>query len=95
MHCAAAGPRPRQPDVTVLGLTFKEDVPDTRNSKVADIITELRSFGIEVQVNDPLADPGEALHEYGVTLTLLDKLSPPTPWCSRCRTPPTSKAAGL
>jgi len=55
--------------VTVLGLTFKEDCPDLRNSKVIDIISELEEYGITVQVCDPLAEPGEALHEYGVQLT--------------------------
>jgi UDP-N-acetyl-D-galactosamine dehydrogenase len=54
--------------VTVLGLTFKEDCPDLRNSKVIDIIKELKDYGIEVQVCDPIADPTEAAHEYGVTL---------------------------
>ena len=62
--------------VTVLGLTFKEDVPDTRNSRVVDVIRELESFGLTVQVNDPQADPAEAMHEYGVTLTRLDALKP-------------------
>jgi UDP-N-acetyl-D-galactosamine dehydrogenase len=61
--------------VTVLGLTFKEDCPDLRNSKVIDIIRELQDYGINVQVCDPLADPDEALHEYGVTLVPFDKLS--------------------
>jgi UDP-N-acetyl-D-galactosamine dehydrogenase len=54
--------------VTVLGLTFKENVVDIRNSKVIDIIREFQSFGITVQVHDPLADPLEAFKEYGVTL---------------------------
>lgn len=62
--------------VTVLGLTFKEDCPDLRNSRVIDIIRELEDYGIQVQVCDPLADPGEAAHEYGVNLVSLDKLSP-------------------
>jgi len=62
--------------VTVLGLTFKEDCPDLRNSRVIDIIRELRDFGAVVQVADPLADPAEALHEYGVTLTPFEKLEP-------------------
>ncbi len=62
--------------VTVLGLTFKEDCPDLRNSKVIDIIRELEDFGITVQVSDPMADPEEALHEYGVTLLPLDQLKP-------------------
>ncbi len=54
--------------VTVLGLTFKEDCPDLRNSKVIDIIRELQDYGINVQVSDPLADVDEAEHEYGVNL---------------------------
>ena len=54
--------------VTVLGLTFKENCPDLRNSKVIDIINELRDYGMNVQVCDPLADPDEALHEYGIKL---------------------------
>ncbi|HEY4985672.1 MAG TPA: nucleotide sugar dehydrogenase, partial [Bradyrhizobium sp.] len=62
--------------VTILGLTFKEDVPDTRNSRVVDIISELQSFGLEVQVHDPLADAEDARHEYGVTLTALETLQP-------------------
>jgi UDP-N-acetyl-D-galactosamine dehydrogenase len=62
--------------VTVLGLTFKEDCPDLRNSKVIDIIRELQDYGINVQVHDPLADPREAEHEYGVTLTPLQELKP-------------------
>ena len=62
--------------VTVLGLTFKEDVPDTRNSRVVDVIRELESFGLTVQVNDPQADPADAMHEYGVALTKLDALKP-------------------
>ncbi|MBJ6749672.1 nucleotide sugar dehydrogenase [Geomonas anaerohicana] len=60
--------------VTVLGLTFKEDCPDLRNSKVIDIIHELKDYGLEVQVCDPLADPEEAAHEYGVTLVPAEKL---------------------
>src|SRR5262249_48018301 len=51
--------------VTVLGLTFKENVPDIRNSKVPDIISELQSFGIAVQVHDPLAHADEVIDEYG------------------------------
>jgi UDP-N-acetyl-D-galactosamine dehydrogenase len=62
--------------VTVLGLTFKEDVPDTRNSRVVDIIRELQSFGLSVQVHDPLASAEDARHEYGVTMTELDALQP-------------------
>jgi UDP-N-acetyl-D-glucosamine/UDP-N-acetyl-D-galactosamine dehydrogenase len=58
-----------EPVVTVLGLTFKENVPDIRNSKVVDIVRELKSFGIAAQVHDPLAVPEEAEREYGVTLS--------------------------
>jgi UDP-N-acetyl-D-galactosamine dehydrogenase len=62
--------------VTVLGLTFKEDCPDLRNSKVIDIIRELEDYGITVQVYDPLADPGEAEHEYGCQLVPWESLQP-------------------
>lgn len=62
--------------VTVLGLTFKENCPDLRNSKVIDIINELRDYGINVQVCDPLADPDEAMHEYGVQLVPMIDLKP-------------------
>ncbi|MFC3676058.1 nucleotide sugar dehydrogenase [Ferrovibrio xuzhouensis] len=62
--------------VLVLGLTFKEDVPDLRNSKVADLIGHLTQLGHDVAVHDPLADPDEAQHEYGVMLSpRLDALS--------------------
>ena len=60
--------------VNVLGLTFKEDVPDIRNSKVIDIIRELHEFGVETFVHDPQASPEDALHEYGVCLTDWDSL---------------------
>jgi UDP-N-acetyl-D-galactosamine dehydrogenase len=62
--------------VTVLGLTFKENCPDLRNSKVIDIINELKEYGITVQVCDPLADSVEAVHEYGVHLTPIAELKP-------------------
>jgi len=55
--------------VNVLGLTFKEDCADLRNSKVVDIISELKAYGCEVFVHDPEGDPAEALHEYGVALS--------------------------
>jgi UDP-N-acetyl-D-galactosamine dehydrogenase len=61
--------------VGVLGLTFKEDCNDIRNSKVPDILRELRSFGIEPIVHDPLAIPAEAMHEYGVKLSSLDEMT--------------------
>lgn len=54
--------------ITILGLTFKEDCPDLRNSKVIDIIRELQEYGVNVQVHDPLADIVDARQEYGVTL---------------------------
>jgi UDP-N-acetyl-D-glucosamine/UDP-N-acetyl-D-galactosamine dehydrogenase len=62
--------------VTVLGMTFKENVPDIRNSKVTDILRELNRFGIQTQVHDPLALPDETKKEYGVTLTAMDSLAP-------------------
>jgi UDP-N-acetyl-D-galactosamine dehydrogenase len=63
----------REP-VIVLGLTFKEDVPDTRNSRVVDVVRELQSFGASVFVHDPVADAKEAEHEYGIRLTPWDEL---------------------
>ena len=60
--------------VIVLGLTFKENCPDLRNSKVADLVRELQEFGCEVSVHDPLAAPAEALHEYGIPLLAWDAL---------------------
>ena len=60
--------------VNVLGLTFKENVPDLRNSKVVDIIRELHEYGIETFVHDPLAASDDAMHEYGLKLTDWDSL---------------------
>ncbi|MFM1987588.1 MAG: Vi polysaccharide biosynthesis protein [Pseudomonadota bacterium] len=60
----------------VLGLTFKEDVPDLRNSKVVDIVRELQSYGMKVHVHDPIAEPEEAVHEYGIALTRWEDLPP-------------------
>ena len=57
--------------VLVLGLTFKENVPDIRNSKVVDILSELAEYGVETLVHDPLADPDETRHEYGLELVSL------------------------
>jgi UDP-N-acetyl-D-galactosamine dehydrogenase len=57
--------------IGIVGITFKEDVPDLRNSRVPDIITELREFGISAAVADPLADPAEAQREYGIELVPL------------------------
>jgi UDP-N-acetyl-D-galactosamine dehydrogenase len=55
--------------VNVLGLTFKENVPDIRNSKVIDIVRELHEFGVETYVHDPMVAPDDALHEYGLKLS--------------------------
>ncbi|HEX6529034.1 MAG TPA: nucleotide sugar dehydrogenase [Burkholderiales bacterium] len=60
--------------VNILGLTFKENVPDIRNSKVIDIIRELHEFGVETYVHDPLASHEDALHEYGLRLCDWDTL---------------------
>lgn len=61
--------------VTVLGLTFKEDVPDLRNSKVIDVVRELESYGIQVQIHDPVAESEEAHEEYGVHLVKWEDLA--------------------
>ena len=63
-----AGKAPKSAKVFVLGITFKENCPDTRNSKVEDIIKRLKEYGIAVQVADPWADPEIAKREYGVDL---------------------------
>ena len=60
--------------VAVLGLTFKENVPDLRNSKVPDIINELREYGVQVVVHDPIAESEEAVHEYGIKLVDLKQI---------------------
>ena len=67
-----AGQAPKKSKVVILGLTFKENCPDTRNSKVDDIIKRLNEYGIEPTVVDPWASERDALHEYGVTLTKLE-----------------------
>lgn len=58
--------------VVILGLTFKENCPDTRNSKVDDIIKHLNKYGIQPTVVDPWASERDAMHEYGVRLTKLE-----------------------
>ena len=70
----AAGSHVKGAKVNVLGLTFKEDCGDLRNSKVIDIIHELQSYGVEVFVTDPAAEADEAMHEYGVQLHAYDDL---------------------
>jgi UDP-N-acetyl-D-galactosamine dehydrogenase len=57
-----------QSTVGVMGLTFKENCPDIRNSKVADLVIELQGWGVTVVVSDPSADPSEVQHEYGISL---------------------------
>lgn len=69
-----AGRRVKDARIAVLGLTFKENVPDLRNSKVMDIVTELADYGAEILVHDPLADAEEARREYGVELVRLEDL---------------------
>jgi UDP-N-acetyl-D-glucosamine/UDP-N-acetyl-D-galactosamine dehydrogenase len=61
--------------IGIVGITFKEDVPDLRNSRVPDIVAELREFGITASVADPLADPGEAKREYGIDLVPFEALT--------------------
>ena len=70
----AAGSAVKGAAVNVLGLTFKENCPDLRNSRVIDVIRELASFGVSVNVHDPVADPADALREYGVKLVPWDEL---------------------
>src|SRR5260370_31584332 len=65
-----------RPLVTVLGVTFKENVPDIRNTRVVDIVRELADFGIAVQLHDPMADGDLLREEYGLSLTPLDELKP-------------------
>jgi UDP-N-acetyl-D-glucosamine/UDP-N-acetyl-D-galactosamine dehydrogenase len=68
--------RDGRPVVTVLGVTFKENVPDIRNTRVVDIVRELEDFGITVQLHDPMADAALLDEEYGLKLTALEKLMP-------------------
>lgn len=60
--------------VIVMGLTFKENCPDLRNSRVIDVIRELESYGVSVVVHDPIAEPREAMQEYGVQLVPWEQL---------------------
>ncbi len=64
------------PTITILGFTFKENVPDIRNTKVIDTVKGLKDFGANVQVYDPYANPKHVQHEYGIKLTPLENLSP-------------------
>src|SRR4030095_16379453 len=67
-HLVRNGWQVKHAPVVVLGLTFKEDCADLRNSRVIDVIRELQSYGADVIVHDPVAPAAEALHQYGVEL---------------------------
>jgi len=67
-HMIRNGSQVKGARVNVLGLTFKENVPDIRNTRVIDVVHELKSYGIDVHVHDPVSDAGEARHEYGLEL---------------------------
>jgi UDP-N-acetyl-D-galactosamine dehydrogenase len=67
-HMIRNGSSVRGSRVNVLGLTFKENCPDIRNTRVIDVIEELKSYDIDVRVHDPVSDADEARHEYGIEL---------------------------
>lgn len=67
-----ADKRVKDARVAILGFTFKENCPDTRNSKVFDIVKELREYGIEPRIADPVADADEALHHYGISFVAMN-----------------------
>jgi UDP-N-acetyl-D-glucosamine/UDP-N-acetyl-D-galactosamine dehydrogenase len=71
----SAGKAVKGARVLVLGLTFKENVPDIRNSRVIDIVRELKEYQVEVLVHDPLADSGDVRHEYGLELVSLEEVN--------------------
>lgn len=71
----AAGQAPKKSKVIILGLTFKENCPDIRNSKVEDIIKKLNDYDIKPVIVDPWASEREAMHEYGIELTKLEDVS--------------------
>jgi UDP-N-acetyl-D-galactosamine dehydrogenase len=73
-HMITHGSAIKGAKVNVLGLTFKENVPDLRNSRVIDVINELRSYGVRVFVHDPVPLPEDARHEYGIELLSWDQL---------------------
>jgi UDP-N-acetyl-D-galactosamine dehydrogenase len=73
-HMIRKGSPVKGAKVNVLGLTFKEDCPDIRNTRVIDVIQELKSYGIDVHVHDPVCDAEEARHEYGLELEPWDAL---------------------
>lgn len=71
---AAAGRPVRAARIGILGMTFKENVPDIRNSKVVDVVNELQRFGMDALVHDPVASPEDALREHGIRLCGLDQI---------------------
>ncbi len=73
-HMIRKGSQVKGSRVNVLGLTFKENCPDIRNTRVIDVIHELNSYGVEVHVHDPVSDAVEARHEYGIELQPWDAL---------------------
>ncbi|MCC6472231.1 MAG: nucleotide sugar dehydrogenase [Burkholderiales bacterium] len=73
-HMIRNGAQVRGSKVNVLGLTFKENCPDIRNTRVIDVIHELQSYGIEVHVHDPVSDASEVRHEYGLELESWEEL---------------------
>ena len=73
-HMIRNGSQVKGARVNVLGLTFKENCPDIRNTRVIDVINELKSYGIDVHVHDPVSDAAEARHEYGLELESWDAL---------------------
>lgn len=73
-HLAQGGVMIKSAQVIILGLTFKENCADLRNSRVIDIINELRSYGVDVRIFDPVADPREAMEEYAVKLATWEEL---------------------
>ncbi|KQC06840.1 MAG: GDP-mannose dehydrogenase [Smithella sp. SDB] len=70
----ASGIQVNKARAAVLGVSFKENVPDLRNTRIIDIVNELKEYGVEVLVHDPLADPYEARHHYNIELTSLNKI---------------------
>ena len=73
-HLSRSGHNISSARIALLGLTFKENCPDLRNSRVVDILTELDEYGCQILVHDPLADPVDAKQEYGVELHSLDEM---------------------
>jgi UDP-N-acetyl-D-galactosamine dehydrogenase len=67
-HMIRNGSQVKGARVNVLGLTFKENVPDIRNTRVIDVVHELKSYGVDVHIHDPVSDAAEARHEYGIEL---------------------------